>query len=217
MNLVNCPGVSKHTPTTVPADTRPRLRQIDWDFVLNKKIVSLFAGAAFLALVPSVAAAFEVPKMGFYLGLGLDMAEERFDKLNNGKGFNTGVGFILTGGYRFHPNIAIEGSCEYLDHLNSKGLDANILAFNANLKGYLTTLRFQPFVLLGIGITRFQWKPDGGRKDDDVGLTAHFGGGIDYYIAPRISLGLTVAYVVTSGSINNLDHTTIGLGAQYRF
>ncbi len=184
---------------------------------MNKKIVSLFAGAAFLALVPSVAAAFEVPKMGFYLGLGLDMAEERFDKLNHGKGFNTGVGFILTGGYRFHPNIAIEGSCEYLDHLDSKSLDASILAFNANVKGYLTTLRFQPFVLLGIGITRFQWKRDGGRNKDNVGLTAHFGGGIDYYIAPRISLGLTVAYVATSGSINNLDHTTIGLGAQYRF
>lgn len=184
---------------------------------MNKKIVSLFAGAVFLALVPSVSAAFEVPKMGFYLGLGLDMAEESFDKHDNGRGFNTGVGFILTGGYRFHPNISIEGSCEFIDHLDAKSLDASILAFNANFKGYLTTLRFQPFVLLGIGITRFQFKPDGGSKNDDVGLTAHFGGGIDYYIAPRISLGITVAYVATSGAIRKLDHTTIGLGAQYRF
>ena len=57
----------------------------------------------------------------------------------------------------------------------------------------------------------------GEGKNNDVGLTAHFGGGIDYYIAPRISLGITVAYVATSGAIRKLDHTTIGLGAQYRF
>lgn len=215
--LVSHARVSNHTPTSTPADTSPRLRLIDWDFVLNKKYLSLLAGVMLVALIPSLAAAFEIPKMGFYMGLGLDLAEESFDKRNNGKGIDTGVGFILTGGYRFHPNISIEGSVEYLKHLDSKTIDGNILAFNANFKGYLTTLRFQPFVLLGVGVTRFQFKPDGERRDSDVGLTAHFGGGVDYYLAPRVSVGITVAYVATSGSIHNLDHTTIGLGAQYRF
>ena len=120
----------------------------------------------------------------------------------------------------FHPNIAFEGSCEFLDHLDSNdfdpNLDASILAFNGNFKGYLTTQRVQPFVLLGIGITRFQFEQDG-DKDDDVGVTAHFGGGLDYYLVPQVSIGLTVAYVVTSGKIEDLNHTTIGMGAQYRF
>lgn len=157
--------------------------------------------------------------MGLYLGLGLDLAVESFDKYD-GRDFDTGVGFILSVGYRFHPNIAFEGSCEFMDHLDSKdfdpNLDASILAFNGNFKGYLTTQRVQPFVLLGMGITRFQFRR-GGSKDNDVGVTAHFGGGIDYYLVPQVSIGITVAYVVTSGKIKQLDHTTIGMGAQYRF
>ena len=184
---------------------------------MNKQAFSLIAGVVFLALNPSVATAFEVPKTGYYVGLGLDLAEESFKKYNDGKGFKTGVGFILTGGNRFHSNVAIEGSCEYLKRLNSNDRNISILAFNGNLKGYLTTLRFQPFVLLGVGITRFQIKTTGQGKDNDVGLTAHVGGGFDFYLQSQLSLGITVVYVATSGSIRNLDHTTIGLGAQYRF
>jgi opacity protein-like surface antigen len=175
---------------------------------------------AFSIAFPAAASAQEIPKMGLYMGLGLDLAVEDFDDYDNGKGFDTGVGFLLTVGYRFHPNIAFEGSCEFMDHLDSNhpdpNLDASILAFNGNIKGYLTTLRVQPFVLLGAGITRFRFDQDG-DKDDDVGVTAHFGGGLDYYVIPKVSIGITVTYVVTSGKINGLDHTTIGMGAQYRF
>ena len=187
-------------------------------FTLNKQAFSLIAGVVFLALNPSVATAFEVPKTGYYVGLGLDLVEESFKKYNDGKGFKTGVGFILTGGNRFYANVAIEGSCEYLKHLNSKEEgDISILAFNANFKGYLTTLRFQPFVLIGIGVTRFHFKPPSGGKENNVGLSAHIGGGFDYYLSPEISVGITVAYVGTTGRITKREHTTIGLGAQYRF
>jgi opacity protein-like surface antigen len=155
--------------------------------------------------------------MGFYGGLGLALAEESYGRFNNGKGVDTGVGFLLNAGYRFHPNLSFEGSCEYLQQLDSKTRDGSILSFNGNFKGYLTTLRFQPYALLGVGITRFELKPRGQSKNGHVGLTARFGGGFDYYLTSRVSLGMTVAYVLTSGNIRNLDHTTIGLGAQYRF
>lgn len=193
---------------------------------MRTKIVTRFVVLANLlallgsGLLPLRAAAENPPKMGLYAGLALDLAVESFDEFGGGSDFDTGVGFLLTVGYRFHPNIAFEGSCEFIDHLDSDDFDptlnSTILAFNGNFKGYLTTRRFQPFVLLGVGITRFQFDQDG-AKDNDVGLTAHFGGGFDYYVVPRISVGLTAAYVVTSGKIEDLDHTTIGLGAQYRF
>ena len=182
--------------------------------------LGVVAGVVATLLFGTTALAQQTPPMGPYVGLGLDLAVESFDKFSGDPDFDTGVGFILSVGYRFHPNIAFEGSCEFIDHLDSDDFnpsrDTSILAFNANLKGYLTTLRFQPFVLLGIGVTRFQVDRDG-DKDNDAGVTAHFGGGFDYYVVPRISIGLTATYVVTSGKIEDLDHSTIGLGAQYRF
>ncbi len=187
---------------------------------MNRKAFLLLGVVVGLALLAATASAEQIPKTGYYIGLGLDLGVESFDDYDNGENFDTGVGLLVTVGYRFHPNIAFEGSCEYLDHLDSNDfspdLDVNVLAFNANFKGYLSTQRLQPFVLLGTGITRFQFKQDG-RKDNDVGVTAHFGGGFDYYLVPEVSIGMTVAYVVTSGKIEDLNHTTIGLGAQYRF
>lgn len=178
-------------------------------------LIGLFA----LAFAPR-ASAQDIPKMGVYLGLGLDLAVDEFDDFESGTDFDPGVGFVVTLGYRFHPNIAIEGVCEFLDHMDSDDfdpdLDVSILSFNANVKGYLSTARFQPFILLGAGVTRFRFEQDT-LQDNDVGVTGHFGGGADYYVAPRISVGVTAAYVVTSGKIKDLNHSTIGIGAQYRF
>jgi opacity protein-like surface antigen len=186
---------------------------------VRKKAIFITVWLGSLAIATSAMAQQE-SQLGFYAGLGLNLADEDFDDFSSDTEFDTGVGFLLTVGYRFHPNIAVEGSCEFLKHVDSNDLDpdlsTSILAFNGNFKGYLATQRVQPFVLIGAGVTRFQFQ-QGGRKDRDVGVTAHFGGGLDYYVVPKISIGMTVAYVVTSGKIKDLNHTTIGMGAQYRF
>jgi opacity protein-like surface antigen len=205
---ITSPNIQAGAPTTV---------QTDWDFVLNKRNLSLVSLVALLALCPSIAASEKIPKVGFYMGFGLNMAEESFARFNNGKSFDTGVGFVLNGGYRFHPNLAVEGMCEYMLGANSRTRDVNILSFTANIKGYLTTTRFQPFVLLGIGTTRVRVKTDGQGESSHIGLGNHFGGGFDYYLTQRFSVGITAAYVVTTRSAGNFNHTTISLAAQYRF
>lgn len=158
--------------------------------------------------------------MGPYLGIALDLLAESFDDFRGDPDFDTGVGFVATLGCRFHPNIAAEGTVGFVDHVDSDDFDPTLntsaLAFNGNLKGYLTTLRFQPFVLLGVGVTRFQFD-QGGDKDKDAGVTAQFGGGFDWYVTPRIAVGFAGAYVVTSGKIEDLDHSKFTLGTQYRF
>ncbi len=154
--------------------------------------------------------------MGPYLGLALDLVGESFDEDLGDDDFDAGVGFLITAGYRFHPNIAAEGTVSFVDHLDSDDVDISILSFHGNFKGYLTTLRFQPFVLLGMGATRFQFDQDG-NKDKDAGFSAQFGGGFDWYVTPRISIGFSGAYVVTANKIEDLDHSNFGLGAQYRF
>ncbi len=179
-----------------------------------------FLGAAALLFLPLAAQAQNPPKMGPYLGLALDLVADSFDDYGGDPDFDTGVGFLLTAGYRFHPNIAFEGTVSFIDHIDSDDFDptlnTTILSFNGNIKGYLTTLRFQPYVLLGLGVTRFQFDQDG-NKDKDAGVSAQFGGGFDWYVTPRIALGFSGAYVVTTGKIEDLNHSTFGLGAQYRF
>jgi len=170
--------------------------------------------------MPAPALAQHPPKMGPYVGLALDLVADSFDKYRGDPHFDTGVGFLFTAGYRFHPNIAAEGSVSFVDHLDSDDFEGtfetSVLAFNANVKGYLTTLRFQPFVLLGLGVTRFQFDEDG-DKDKDAGISGQFGGGFDWYVAPRVSIGFAGVYVVTSEKIEDLNHSRFSLGAQYRF
>ena len=223
-------GVSPRGSAIVVVDllmNRMITKVIHGDWLVRKHFVPLSCGIVLLittftlSFIPTSAFAEETPKMGFYASLGLDLSEDSFDKYPDDPDFETGIGFALTVGYRFHPNIAAEGTCEYLNRVDSDDFDpdleASILSFHGNLKGYLTTTRFQPFVLLGAGVTRFRFEQSGSKRDDDVGITGHFGGGFDYYIAPRISVGLTAAYVATSGKIEDLDYSTFTLGAQYRF
>ncbi|MDP6980339.1 MAG: porin family protein [Myxococcota bacterium] len=188
-----------------------------------RRLLALVVASAALSLPPSAAHAQNPPKMGPYLGIALDLVDESFDDYSGDPDFDPGVGFLLTAGYRFHPNIAFEGTVSFIDHIDSDDsddfdatLNITVLSFNGNLKGYLTTLRFQPYVLIGMGVTRFQFDQDG-DKDKDAGVSAQFGGGFDWYVTPRISLGFSGAYVVTTGKIEDLDHSTFGLGAQYRF
>jgi opacity protein-like surface antigen len=202
------------------------IKVIHGDWLVRKHFVPRHCGTVLLittftlSFIPTFAFAEETPKMGFYASLGLDLSEDSFDKYPGDPNFETGIGFALTVGYRFHPNIAAEGTCEYLNRVDSNdvspNLEASILSFHGNFKGYLTTTRFQPFLLLGAGVTRFRFEQSG-KRDDDVGITGHFGGGFDYYIVPRISVGLTAAYVATSGKIEDLDYSSFTLGAQYRF
>ncbi|MBW2391376.1 MAG: hypothetical protein JRG89_23540, partial [Deltaproteobacteria bacterium] len=65
---------------------------------MSRTSIALLAGLVSLALFPVAGSAHEIPKMGLYIGLGLDLAVEDFEDFDNGEDFDTGVGFLLTVG-----------------------------------------------------------------------------------------------------------------------
>ena len=170
-------------------------------------------------LAPSSAGAEEQSQTGPYLGLGLGIASELFDD-SGGIDYDPGLGLSLDVGYRFHPNIAVEGSCMYMKGIHSHDTDpytdGDILTFSGNLKGYFTTQRLQPFLLFGVGVTRVRFD-QGPATGKDTGASVQIGGGVDYYLVPGASISIKAAYVEATGKIGEWDHAIIGLGAQYRF
>jgi len=154
-------------------------------------------------------------RTGAYVGAGLALGWENYD--GSPGGFDTGVGFDVWGGYRFHPNFAGELELEYVDRVNLGALDTSLLTFTTNLKGYLATGRVQPFALVGIGVTRV-----GVGSLSGAVFGARFGGGIDYYVTENVSLGATASYLLTAGDVDpflggGFDYVSLVMGAQYRF
>ena len=154
-------------------------------------------------------------RTGPYLGAGLALGWENFD--GSPSGFDTGVGFDVWGGYRFHPNFAGELELEYVDRVNSGLRDTSLLTFTGNLKAYLTRGRVQPFVLVGIGVTRVGAGFAGSGLGSESSFGARFGGGLDFYLTENISLGATASYVLATRDIDGLDYVSLVMGAQYRF
>jgi opacity protein-like surface antigen len=158
-------------------------------------------------------------RTGPYLGAGLALGWEDYEAFGVSlSGFDTGVGFDVWGGYRFHPNFAAELELGYVDRVNLGPLDTSLLTFTGNLKGYLTRGRVQPFALVGIGVTRVGFGPV-----SESAFGARFGGGIDYYLSENVSLGATASYVLATGDLDpflgvvSFDYVSLVMGAQYRF
>jgi len=137
-------------------------------------------------------------------------------------------------GYRCHRYFSAEFEIEWLDAFKSEvssvgfGEIAEIkfepVVYTANFKGYLLTGRYQPFLLLGGGMTSVDAK----LTKDNVGLglssnqnensfTMRFGGGIDLYATQNVVVSLQADYVRPFGNLDDLDYVSIGWGVQYRF
>jgi opacity protein-like surface antigen len=101
--------------------------------------------------------------------------------------------------------------------------------FTTNTKGYLLTGRYQPFVLLGVGVMaanyefvvrnevrdRHGWGHS--WNDSQIDFVMRFGGGIDLYATKHVVVSAEVDYVLPFGDLEDLDYLSFGLGLQYRF
>ena len=94
------------------------------------------------------------------------------------------------------------------------------MVVTANLKGYVLTGRFQPYLLLGAGAqwTRTQNLP----RDETVthlDFTMRFGGGLEYYITDHVVISCAVSYVYPMGFMKNkADYVSVeAMGFHYRF
>jgi opacity protein-like surface antigen len=145
------------------------------------------------------------------------------------------AGFNGRVGYRCHRRFSAEVEVEWLDgfdaDLTQPGVDqlANVrfepVVVTTNVKGFILTGRYQPFLLLGAGAMTADIRLQdpvglaftGLNSDTENAFALRFGGGIDLYATENVVLNVGVDYVLPFGNLDDLDYITIGWGIQYRF
>jgi opacity protein-like surface antigen len=211
--------------------------------------------------LPNAASAQSYDRTGAYVGGGFSYALENFGlgkteqavgdalggNMSVGLGADGSPGVDIRGGYRLHPNIAIEGDLQYftgfdvnIDNVTYRGqqipipagVDTKVgsidaLAMTVNAKGYALTGRVQPYGLLGFGFMRASFDPniEGADSQDDATFALRFGAGVDFYATEHIVVNLEASYLLPTSDYKfgegdpglGGDIIPIAIGVQYRF
>ncbi|RMG59418.1 MAG: hypothetical protein D6713_05465 [Deltaproteobacteria bacterium] len=133
---------------------------------------------------------------GVYIAGKLGIFEPNDDEIGLA-GFGTGA---FTGGligFRFHPNVAIEGEVDYYESgVGSLDLLANPYIFNVRI--IAPGVFVEPYLEGGVGIyfAELDFDLGGGfvETDSGVGVGFHLGGGVDIRLGPGLALGTEVRW-----------------------
>jgi opacity protein-like surface antigen len=159
-------------------------------------------------------------RTGPYIGLGGTYAIEMFDD-NSPTGARTGnsAGLHAKAGWRVSPRFAAELRYDWFHEfdLDPGHIDGYLLSING--KAYVLTGRVQPFALVGLGFIHGEGSAGNfaGAAHPSNGFAMRFGGGLEGYITENLVMGPEFAYVLPTGSANDLDMLTISLGLSWRF
>ena len=153
------------------------------------------------------------------------------------------------GGYRCHPRYSVGATLEYfggfdtqwMGVLGTGGNDVDMFVATVDVKGYLLTGRYQPYLLVGGGVMNVDTKvtnPNGItgtmpnpmppptnlaiygpviQSRDYLDFTFRFGGGVDLYTTDHIVLNIGASYLLPVGEVSGTDVFTVGGGIEYRF
>jgi opacity protein-like surface antigen len=188
-----------------------------------------------LALRPGFAAEAEAEadpaRSGPYAGLGLVYGAPIFDLEASERAFGSGslgdspgFGVDVRGGYRFHPHFAAEGNFQWVGGMDIEQAghdlgDVSPWTFTANMKAFILTGTFQPYVVGGVGIIHVKGDEsvDLALPDSTTGFTGRIGAGADYYLRPNIVLNVEFTAVMPAGQVSRFRYLPLAAGAQYRF
>jgi opacity protein-like surface antigen len=205
---------------------------------INRRVFqSVFLGALLvvLALRPGFAAEADEEadpaRTGPYAGLGLVYGAPVFDleaseqRVGGGSlGDSPSFGLDLRGGYRFHPHFAAEGNFQWVSGMEIEQAgqelgDVSPWTLTANMKAFILTGTFQPYVVGGVGILHVKGDEsvDLALPDSTTGFTGRIGGGADYYLRPDIVLNVELSAVLPAGQVSRFRYLPLAFGAQYRF
>jgi opacity protein-like surface antigen len=211
--------------------------------------------ASSAVILPAAARAQSYDRQGAYVGVGFSYGFENFglgkteDVVSEAVGTSVKLGaddspgFDIRGGYRLHPNVAIEGEIQYFTgfdvkidqvttgahviNADQKFGSIDTLAVTMNAKGYVLTGRVQPYGLLGIGLARASFDPDieGVDSQDDTAFAVRFGAGVDFYATENIVINAEAGYLLPTSDYKfgegdpglGGDIIPLTVGVQYRF
>jgi opacity protein-like surface antigen len=153
------------------------------------------------------------------------------------------------GGYRCHSRYSVGATIEsfggfdtdWSGALGRGGADIDIFAATVDVKGYLLTGRYQPYLLLGGGTMHVKTKvtnptgivttyPNEDPPPDNFAITGpiiqsrqytdfvfRFGGGLDVFATDHVVVNLDANYLLPLGQVSGVGMFTIGAGIEYRF
>jgi opacity protein-like surface antigen len=184
-------------------------------------------------------------RRGFFVGVEGSYAAETFESdanqdldkvlgtsadlsVDNSLGVNGRVG------YRCHSRFSAEAQFEWLGGFDSDfstmgGAPYGKMKYEpfvatTNVRGYLLTGRYQPFLLVGAGMMTVNQNLRSesvgiglSRNQSDSGFAMRFGGGIDLYATKNFVVSLETDYVKPFGNVDTFHYVSIGWGVQYRF
>ena len=176
----------------------------------------------------------EFARRGWLIGVAGSYAIETFESdLQDAVGFSVdlsvdnSLGFNGRVGYRCHRWLSAEVEVEWLDRFKTDlsaagpiniGIDIEPVVVTANMKGYILTGRYQPFLLVGGGVMTAEFKSRGVPGSITLNeFTMRFGGGIDLYATKNVVVTVGADYVLPFDDLKDLDYISIGWGFEYRF
>jgi outer membrane protein W len=199
--------------------------------------------AVFGAIAPNARGADDFGRKGAYFGIGASRAMNTFeDTFRDAIPFpevtvSDTWGLNARGGYRFASWFATELEYEYLDRFGVRAGGVQVATLTThtitdNAKFILPAGRFQPYLLVGLGVII----PDSNGKSsaiemkgDQVAATGKLGLGMDFYATRNLTLNLGFEAVVNDARIktttfgfvdddgHGLNYVTMQLGFGYRF
>lgn len=124
-------------------------------------------------------------------------------------------------GYRILPNLAAEVSGNWMNDFqvqfaNARLGRANLWDVTGNVKGFLLTGRYQPWVAAGVGYGEVSAQ-GGAIRGDRSGFTTRVAVGADLYADDEIGLTIEGAYNNPVGDLRAYDYFSVGVGLIVRF
>lgn len=161
---------------------------------------------------------------GLFIGALGFQANESFDVASGIDIDNTQGGAAIIG-YRIHERISFSLQYDQLKSWDVTGPgyegDLDMWSATVNMKVYLLTRIFQPYLGVGLGAVRakLKVKDDQGAKSDDretAGLLK-LSGGVDFYLTETLAITGDASVHLPSGDLSDLTYTTLGAGVKLRF
>lgn len=160
---------------------------------------------------------------GFFIAGGAAWAPELFDtdfEIDNARAGYVALGYRA--GDRFEAEVRFDISDDF--DVSGFGIEGDVDAWSATFNGrfFMLTGKFQPYVGIGLGATRFEAKlrdvatGEKGR-DRETEMVFRPSAGFDFYVSETLALTADAALHVPRGDISHLRWATLGGGIKLRF
>ena len=170
------------------------------------------------------------PYVGVSGAFGYPLFEEQISGATGGADFEPSWGLDARLGLRVLPFLAVEAQYEWMTGFEVTGLpvasDVEIdgHTLTGNLRFFVPAWQVHPYVLTGIGVTRYKIDLGALGSANQDRFAARLGGGLDMDVTEKLVVNFEATALLTvndldfdQGSISSLHYLSANVGLAYRF